>query len=449
MEIINLIPSFGNFAWTIAAFVVALSIIVAVHEYGHYIVGRWTGIHAEVFSLGFGPVLYSRMDKRGTRWQIAAVPFGGFVKFLGDSDAASGKDGAAISQLPDADRRHTMHGAPLWARSATVLAGPVFNFILTILIYCAMILYFGVAIDRAVVGDVKPLPNNSQTLLPGDEISALNGVATPDLQGFITTARALPSQPSVNYTLTRDGRDITLTGPYPFPALIGSIALESAAQDAGLTEGDVILAINDQPVNAFGDLVAIVKETKNAELSLKVWRPDAQTGTEFDTILTPRMTTSPKADGGFEERFLIGLGEGLMFTPQVYTPGPIETVTISVKRTWNLITTSLSGLGHIVSGAISSCNLRGPIGIAKTSSAAASQGGLTFMMMIAGLSTAVGLMNLFPIPVLDGGHLVFHAYEAVTGKPPSDRALRALMMVGLVMLLSLMVFALGNDLFCP
>jgi len=133
----------------------------------------------------------------------------------------------------------------------------------------------------------------------------------------------------------------------------------------------------------------------------------------------------------------------------VYTPGPIETLTISVQRTWGLITTSLSGLGHIVSGAISSCNLRGPIGIAKTSSAAASQGGLTFMMMIAGLSTAVGLMNLFPIPVLDGGHLVFHAYEAVTGKPPSDRALRALMMVGLTLLLSLMVFAVGNDLFCP
>jgi regulator of sigma E protease len=114
-----------------------------------------------------------------------------------------------------------------------------------------------------------------------------------------------------------------------------------------------------------------------------------------------------------------------------------------------LITTTFSGLGHIVSGAISSCNLRGPIGIAKTSSAAASQGGVTFIMMIAGLSTAVGLMNLFPIPVLDGGHLVFHAYEAVTGKPPSDKALKFLMMIGLAMLLSLMVFALGNDLFCP
>ena len=120
MDFVNLLPAFGGLVWTVIAFVVALSIIVAVHEYGHYIVGRWSGIHADVFSLGFGPVLYSRVDKRGTRWQLSALPFGGFVKFAGDADAASGRDGAKISTLSGAELRRTMHGAPLWARAATV-----------------------------------------------------------------------------------------------------------------------------------------------------------------------------------------------------------------------------------------------------------------------------------------------------------------------------------------
>jgi regulator of sigma E protease len=137
------IPQFGNLAFTIAAFIAALSIIVAIHEYGHYIVGRWSGIHAEVFSIGFGPILLSRTDRHGTRWQIAALPFGGYVKFLGDADAASGKDGAAIDALDMAERRRSMHGAPLWARAATVAAGPVFNFIFSILIFAAVLLEIG------------------------------------------------------------------------------------------------------------------------------------------------------------------------------------------------------------------------------------------------------------------------------------------------------------------
>ena len=135
MDIFSLIPSFGGFVWTVVAFVVALSIIVAVHEYGHYIVARWSGIDADVFSIGFGPVLMSRTDRRGTKWQVAALPFGGFVKFKGDANAASAKDGAALTGLSDDELRSTMHGAPVWARSATVAAGPAFNFMLSILLF--------------------------------------------------------------------------------------------------------------------------------------------------------------------------------------------------------------------------------------------------------------------------------------------------------------------------
>ncbi|MCB2143821.1 MAG: site-2 protease family protein, partial [Rhodobacteraceae bacterium] len=139
------------------AFVAALSIIVTVHEFGHYIVGRWSGIHAEVFSLGFGPILASRVDRRGTRWQIAALPFGGYVKFLGDANAASaGADDTTMARLSESERRHTMHGAPLWARAATVFAGPFFNFILSSVIFSGFVLVQGIADGSPTIVSVKP-----------------------------------------------------------------------------------------------------------------------------------------------------------------------------------------------------------------------------------------------------------------------------------------------------
>jgi regulator of sigma E protease len=157
----------------------------------------------------------------------------------------------------------------------------------------------------------------------------------------------------------------------------------------------------------------------------------------------------PLPEGGFETRWLIGLSGGMFFEGETRTPGVFEAAWMGVEQTYMIASTSLSGLGHMITGAISSCNLRGPIGIAETSGAMASDGLASFIWFIAVLSTAVGLLNLFPIPVLDGGHLVFHAYEAVTGRPPSDRALRVLMGAGLTLILMLMVFAIGNDLFCP
>ncbi len=156
----------------------------------------------------------------------------------------------------------------------------------------------------------------------------------------------------------------------------------------------------------------------------------------------------PTADGGFETRYLIGVTGGLFFEPVTEMPGPFSAVAIGAGQVAFIVEQSLSGLWHMITGAISSCNLSGPIGIAETSGAAASQGLDSFIWFLAVLSTAVGLMNLFPIPVLDGGHLVFFAYEAVAGRPPSDRALRVLMAGGLALILGLMAFALTNDLFC-
>lgn len=446
MDILGLIPTFGNAAWTIVAFIAALSIIVAVHEYGHYIIGRLSGIHAEVFSLGFGPVIYSRVDKRGTKWQIAALPFGGYVKFLGDADAASGKDGAVISTLSDADRRRTMHGAPLWARAATVMAGPAFNFLFAILVFMGFFLSYGIATDAPAVGTLKPLPFEGQTLQPGDQILAVNGKPTPDQETYFAVIKDAPLTPTTDYLVRRAGAEVTVPGPFPFPPIVDAVSPRSAAMEAGIEAGDVILSVDGTPIVAFDQMPAIVEASGGKTMALQVWRA----GEVFDAELTPRRSDLPKAGGGFETRWMLGLsGSGGFFTPEVRTPGPWETVTLAVDQVWYMTTTTLSALWHMVTGAISACNISGPIGMAETMGDAARGGLEMFVQTLAMFSVGIGLMNLFPIPVLDGGHLVFHVWEAITGKPPSDGALRILMTGGLAALLSLMVFALTNDLFCP
>uniref|UniRef100_A4WUH4 Zinc metalloprotease n=1 Tax=Cereibacter sphaeroides (strain ATCC 17025 / ATH 2.4.3) TaxID=349102 RepID=A4WUH4_CERS5 len=444
MDIVGLVPQFGGAVWTIIAFIVALSIVVAVHEYGHYVVGRWTGIHAEVFSLGMGPVIASRVDRRGTRWQLAALPFGGYVRFLGDADAASSRASLTVHQLNEQERGRTMHGAPLWARSATVAAGPLFNFALSILVFCGFFMVKGVATELPVVGQMKELPSAGQELEPGDRILSVNGQETATLADFVRVANELPPAPTADYRIERAGAELALTTAYPFPPVVDSVQAPSGAHDAGIEAGDVILSVNGAEIASFRELREAVGATNGAPVTLTVWRA----GETFEATLSPRRMDIPLASGGFETRWLIGLSGGLLFEPETRTPGPIEAMGLGIQQTYTVITTSLSGLWHMVTGAISSCNLQGPIGIAEISGAAASQGPGNFIWFIAMLSTAVGLMNLFPVPILDGGHLVFHAYEAVAGKPPSDRALRILMTGGLAMLLSLMVFAVTNDLFC-
>ena len=440
MDLATFLPDFGNIVFTLAAFVIALSVIVAVHEYGHYIVGRWSGIHAEVFSIGFGPVLFRRIDTRGTQWQVAALPFGGYVKFLGDANAAS----VGSEAVPAAERRRTMAGAPLWARSATVAAGPVFNFIFSIAVFALYISIQGVATDEPRLGAVHPLPNAVQELREGDLILSVNGQDVPTLADFYRVAGETPPAPEVAYLVERDGARLSVMGPHPIPPRASGISLQSAARAAGLETGDVVMAVNGRPVWAFAELPPIVTEGSGAPLSLSVWRA----GEVIDLTLTPRRTDLPTADGGFETRWLIGLQSGPFFDHPTRSPGPVESLPMAVDQTWTVITNSISGLVHMVKGAISPCNLSGPIGIATTSGAMASEGVWAFIWFIAVLSTAVGLLNLFPIPVLDGGHLVFHAWEAVTGKPPSERAMNLLMTVGIALLGSLMLFAIFTDLTC-
>ncbi|WP_170330475.1 RIP metalloprotease RseP [Ruegeria arenilitoris] len=450
MDILSLIPQFGNLLYTILAFVIALSVIVAVHEYGHYIVGRWSGIHAEVFSIGFGPVLWSRVDKRGTKWQIALLPFGGYVKFLGDANAASGKDEEAMAEIVEQspeELRRTMHGAPLWARAATVAAGPIFNFVMSILVFGLIFWSDGVSREPLTVGSLHPLPGTAQELQDGDEIVAIAGIPVPDFDeegGWRNFTRSLPVEPALDYTIIRDGETFDVTAPWLFPPLIQQVAPRSAAMDIQLEQGDVITAVNGDPIFAFSQLKEHVESSDGKVLLLDVWRD----GAELEFALAPRRTDEPQTDGGFVTHWRIGIVGGMMLEPATEPAGIVDSLSGGVRQTVRIIEGSLSGIWHMVTGAISTCNMSGPIGIAETSGAMASQGAQNFIFFIAVLSTAVGLLNLFPIPALDGGHLVFYAYEAVAGKPPSDKALRVLMAVGITLILSLMLFAVSNDLFC-
>ncbi len=450
MDILSLIPQFGNLLYTIIAFVIALSVIVAVHEYGHYIVGRWSGIHAEVFSIGFGPVLWSRIDKRGTRWQVALLPFGGYVKFLGDANAASGKDVDAMSEIsaqsPE-ELRRTMHGAPLWARAATVAAGPVFNFVMSILVFGLIFWSQGVSREPLTVGALQPLPGTIQGLQEGDEIIAIAGIPTPDFDdasNWSDFINSLPVEPDLDYTVIRDGETTDVVAPWLFPPLIQQVTPRSAAMDIQLQQGDVIRAVDGDPIFAFEQLKEHVEGSNGRVLLLDVWRD----GADLEFALAPRRTDEPTSDGGFITHWRIGIVGGMMIDPETVPAGIWDSIEGGVVQTGRIIEGSLSGMWHMITGAISTCNISGPIGIAETSGAMASQGAQNFIFFIAVLSTAVGLLNLFPIPALDGGHLLFYAYEAVSGRPPSDKALRVLMGVGVTLILSLMLFSVSNDLFC-
>ena len=437
-----MIDQLGGLAWTVLSFVVALAIIVGVHEYGHYIVGRWSGIRAEVFSLGFGPRLVSRRDRRGTLWQIAAIPLGGYVRFLGDADAAS-THGVAVDP---ARTRQTLAGAPLWARAATVAAGPVFNFILAIAVFAGAVMWSGFPADRVVIGDLAPSPPGIvNELRSGDEVVAVDGRPVAGWGDLFSLAGTLPAAPVHDWRVRRDGTEITVRAPDPLPPRIGGVAPRSAAAAADLRSGDVILAIDGRPIDRFDQLRDAVAAAEGRPVTLRVWRDGAG---ENDFVLAPRQQDLPTASG-YERRWLVGLigGEGYL-RPATRAPGPFEALRFGASQTWDVIWGSLTGIWAMITGQIGRCNLSGAISIAEVAGDAASAGAGNFVRLIAVLSAGIGLLNLLPIPVLDGGHLAFYAWEAVAGRPPSDRAMGILTRLGMALVLALMLFGLSNDILC-
>jgi regulator of sigma E protease len=437
----SLLSLFGGGLFTVVVFIIALSIIVAIHEYGHYIVGRWSGIKADVFSIGFGKPLYQRTDKRGTVWQLAAIPLGGYVKFAGDANAASAPDNASTEGLSDEERRHTMHGAPLWARTLTVLAGPMFNFISAAIIFVFLMMFYGQVQDRLIVDNIKELPGE-MGLMTGDEVLTIEGLDVPEMARVGAFFQDLPRKDVLSYTVLRDGVEQTVTAPHPFPVLVNTVQIKSAAKRAGIEAGDVIMTADGVSLPTFYDLQDAVKAKEGADIALDVWRD----GEVLQMTLAALSRDIPLPEGGFEKRWLIGIEGTYFFSPATETMPFGKAIVSSVEQVWTIIVMSLSGIGHMITGAISTCNMSGAIGMAQFVGSAPTIA--DYVGKIAFISVAIGLLNLLPIPVLDGGHLVFYLYEAVRGKPLPDKAVNAMMMVGMALILSMMVLGLGSDLFC-
>jgi len=440
-DFLTYIPFIGNTLAIIVPFFIVLSIVIFVHEYGHYIMGRWCGIHAEAFSMGFGPVLASWHDKRGTRWQVSALPLGGFVKFLGDANGASAADLDALEEMPPELRSKTLHGAKLYKRALTVFAGPLANFVLSVVIFAGLTMSTGVATNDPVVGEMHQFPGVKNELKTGDYIKKINGIAVSsreDISDFL-----YDMEPSLHtiYLVERDGVLLELEGPYPWLPIVAGVNPVTPAAKAGLKAGDLILRVGDTDVVSFPQLQVLIRNANLSEVPMLVQR-----GAEkVELKITPREMPYEKEDGSFGTRTMIGIGGTVAFGPYIESVGPLDAVYYGGLQIAGIVDGWLRTIYHLITGGLEFKNLQGPLGIAKASADTASQGLIEFVFLIGFISTAIGLMNLLPIPVLDGGHLVLYAYEAIFRRAPNPKILQGIMMAGMSILLLLMVFATYND----
>ena len=446
MEYSFFVPQFGNLIITVLAFILCLSVIVFVHEFGHYFIGKISGIHAEVFSIGFGPVITSFRDKKGTKWQFAALPLGGYVKFLGDKiPSGNSNSGVVLSDDPNFLRK-SMYGAPLWARFMTVAAGPIFNFIFSGIVFFMIYMNQGTIKFPLTVEKLFDAPYNHK-LQENDIIRSINGVEIKDnLKDFSSLDEDIFLNKNFTYVVERNGKLIILDQVIQNPPRISQVLPKSSAISAGLEKGDFILSLNSQRISNFSQIKQKVEASRGEALKIEYWRK----GKIYETELTPLVVDIPTETGGFERIYRIGIvSDYLPFQP-VKTKQSISWALVSsIESIYLIMEGSVKGLYHILFGNISSCNLSGPISIAETSGQMVKQGSVNYLWFIAVLSTAIGMINLFPIPVLDGGHLMFFTVEAIIGQKPNQKIVNTFMTFGFVLLVGLMLFSLLNDFLCP
>lgn len=351
-------------------FLVAITIIVFVHEYGHFQVARWCGVKVEAFSIGFGREIYGWNDRHGTRWKLCWLPFGGYVRFEGDANAAS-MPGETPELLPRGPGN--FHAKPIWQRAAVVAAGPIANFILAIAIFTAAYSIIGV--------------------------------------------------------------------PYSEPR-VDEVIAGSAAEEAGLKPGDFFRKVNGTDTKSFSAVQEIVFQNGGVALPVVVER----NGGLIELTLTPRVQEMPDSFGGTLKVGLLGVRHNPDADQALYERYPLPTAFLKgIEKTWYIVATTGHYIAKLFTGAESINQIGGPIAMAKGAGDTASSGGLAFISFVALLSVSIGLINLFPVPMLDGGHLVFYAVEALRGKPLGPNAQEWGYRIGFSFVVMLMLIGIWND----
>ena len=353
----------------VGPFLVVLTVLVFVHELGHYLSARRNGVKVQVFSIGFGPELLGWTDRAGTRWKLSLIPVGGYVKMYGDADATS-MPGEAVEEMTEAEKSVSFFHKRLMQRAEIVAAGPAANFLFAIVV----------------------------------------------LAGFFMTV----------------GQPFT-------PADIGEVIPGSAAERAGLQPKDKIIAIDGKTIERFEDIQQIVGLDDGEPLRVEVWR----NGQELTLTATPSVEDEKDIFGNVHHIGRLGIKRtGTEFLRR----DPISAVYRAVGETWNIAAGTLTAAGQMVMGRRTADELGGPIAIAQMSGVVARVGVVDLIRFMALLSVNLGLINLFPIPVLDGGHLLFYAAEAIRGRPLGQRAQEYGFRLGLALVLTLMIFVTWNDL---
>lgn len=376
MEIIAALPSYALWLLSyVVPFLAVLTIIVFVHEMGHYLVARWNGVAIQAFSIGFGPELIGFNDRRGTRWRLSAIPLGGYVRFVGDMNAASVPDEEFIARLGPELRNQLFVNKNVWQRIAVVVAGPVANVIFTFLVLYALLLGYG---------------------------------------------------------------------KYTVPAVLDEITAGSVAEQAGLQSGDLVRSVDGYAVRGFEDFQRLVATAPERQISVVIDRGGAaQTMT-----LVPQAATTKDRFGKEHRIGRIGVTKSIDPNDVVlYRPGPVEAVGMTFEEIRFIIDRTAAFLGDFFVGRGDVEQLGGPVKVAQVSGEVATLGILALVNLMALLSLNIGIFNLLPIPMLDGGHLAYYLVEAVRGRPLSPRVQEIGYRFGLAVVLALMMFTLVNDIF--